>query len=98
MGLFGIGNSTSIWDFEQKLKNDPDFMLKVLNLFDGNPTASSLTAGIKKLGFSLDLQEALKALAKAIAYYKEKYGDQFDSGAGSSSGSSGKGFMGFSQD
>ena len=96
MGLFGIGNSTSVWDFEQKLKNDPDFMLKVLNLFDGNPTASSLTSGFKKLGFSLDLQEALKALAKAIAYYKEKYGDQFDSG--SSSGSGSKSFMGFSQD
>ena len=97
MGFFGIGNSTSIWDFERKLKEDPDFMLHVLNLFDGNPTPASLTAGIKKLGFTLELEDALKALAKAIAYYKEKYGDSFGGGSANSSGG-GKGFMGFTQD
>ena len=98
MGLFGIGNSTSAWDFEKKLKNDPDFMLSVLHLFDGNPTATSISAGVKKLGFTLELEETIKALAGAIAYYKDKYGDQFGADSGAGSSSSGKGFMGFSQD
>lgn len=97
MGLFGMGNSTSTTEFEQKLKSEPQFMLNVMKLFEGNPTPDSLRAGVKKLGFTLEIEAMLKAFAKAVVYYKELTGEPSGSSSSGSS-SSGKGFMGFTQD
>jgi hypothetical protein len=92
MGLFGKKN-TSLWDFEEKLKREPQFMLDVLHLFDGNPTLATVAVGVKKLGFQLDTEGMLKAIARALEFYKRTYGDQFEETTGSGSNS----FMGFSQ-
>lgn len=97
MGIFGLGNSTSATEFEQKLKSEPQFMLNVMKLFEGKPTAESLCAGVKRLGFTLQIEDMLKAFAKAVVYYKELTGEPIG-GSSSGSSSSGKGFMGFTQD
>ena len=97
MGFFGIGKNMSASDFEQKLKTDPQLMLDVLKLFEGNPTADSIRAGVKNLGYNLEIEPLLKAFAAAIAFYKREFGDSFGGGSANSSGG-GKGFMGFTQD
>lgn len=97
MGIFGLGNSTSVTEFEQKLKSEPQFMLNVMKLFEGSPTPDSLRAGVKKLGFTLELETMLKAFAGAVVYYKELTGEPAG-GSSSGSSSSGKGIMGFTQD
>jgi hypothetical protein len=69
----------------------------MMKLFEGQPTADSLRAGVKKLGFSLEIEPMLKAFAAAVVYYKELTGEPIG-GSSSGSSSSGKGIMGFTQD
>jgi len=92
MGLFDK-KSTSVWEFEEKLKREPKFMLDVLHLFDGNPTLATVTSGVKRLGFNLEADGMIKAIASALEYYKRTYGEQFEETTGSGS----KSFMGFKQ-
>lgn len=92
MGLFGKKASTSAYEFEARLKSDPEFMLNVLNLFDDNPPIEKIVRGVKKLGFDLEPLALLKAVQNAGEHYKAMGGD---SSGGSSS--SGGGFMGFTQ-
>lgn len=93
MGLFGMGKNKSAYEFGRKLREDPQFMLNVLRLFEGNPTIDSIKRGVRNLGFDLEASELLDALKSAVEFYQE----QFGSTPGSSSGSGG-GFMGFKQD
>lgn len=94
MGLFSSKN-TSAYDFEQKLKSDADFMLKVLNIVEKNPSIAELQAGVKNLGFKLEAMEILEALKNAVEHYKSLMGGN---GGGSSSSGSGKSSLaGFSQ-
>jgi len=92
MGLFGMGKNKSAYEFGRKLKEDPQLMLNVLKLFEGNPTIESIKRGVRHLGFDLEPSEMLDAIKAAVEFYQDVLGTT------PGSGGSGGGFMGFKQD
>lgn len=87
MGLFG-NKSKGRKEFVARLKDEPDFMLKVLNLFDGDPNIGEVNSAVKKMGYDMSVLDILVAIKEAGEYYQSMGG-----------GASGGGVLaGFSQD
>lgn len=96
MGLFDKKN-TSVYDFERQLKSDPDFMLKVLNVIEKQPSLEQLKKEIKKLGYDIDVSGMLDAIKNALEFYKSMSGDSPSGGSSNGGSSNGGTLAGFKQ-